>query len=97
MRKTFPLTHPKHQPPRVVEQIKAEVRKYLKRERRKPLPEGIDFWDFDCKVGKDAAAAQAKHVEEVTTAIDEAAAADSAEVYVEIVAKPGHRRSKTAE
>ena len=51
MRKIFPLEVPKHAPPRVIEAIKSDVRKYLKRERRKALPEGVDFWDFDCQVG----------------------------------------------
>ena len=97
MKKTFPLTSEKHEPARVVEQIKADVRKYLKRERKKSLPEGVDFWDFDCKVGQGSEAPVAKHPEEVVTAIDEAAAAASETVYVEILAKPGHRRKKGAE
>lgn len=92
MKKTFPLQVPGHQPPRVVEAIKNEVRKYLKRERRKPLPEGVDFWDFDCRVGLGDAAPETKHVEEIVPAIDEAAAKDSASVYIEILAKSGHRK-----
>ena len=52
MKKVFPFSAPGHQPPRVVAAIKSDVRKYVKRERRKPLPEGVDFWDFDCKVGR---------------------------------------------
>ena len=49
MKKTFRLTHEKIQPARLMESIKNEVRKYLKRERAKKLPEGADFWDFDCR------------------------------------------------
>lgn len=94
MRKSFPLSSPKHQPARVIEQIKADVRKYLKRERKKALPEGADFWDFNCKVGQNDAAPAAKHVEEVLPAIDEAAAAGCESVYLEILAKPGHRKSR---
>lgn len=96
MKKTFPLTSEKHQPARVVEQIKSDVRKYLKRERKKVLPEGVDFWDFDCKVGQGEAAPETKHVEEIVPAIDEAAAATAASVYIEILAKPGHRKGKEA-
>ncbi len=92
MKKNFPFDLPKHQPPRVVEAIKSEVRKYLKRERRKPLPEGVDFWDFDCKVGKGEMPPEVKHVEELIPAIDNAAAGGVPSVYIEIVAKPGHRR-----
>lgn len=97
MKKTFPLSVPGHQPPRVVEQIKNDVRKYIKRERKKSLPEGVDFWDFTCKVGKGDAAPEPKHVEEIIPAIAEAAAADCASVYIEILATPGHRTSKSKE
>lgn len=91
MKKTFPLSAPGHQAPRVVEQIKAEVRKYVKRERKKKLPEGVDFWDFDCKVGQGEGSPETKHIEEIIPAIDQAAAAAAEAVYIEILAKPGHR------
>jgi hypothetical protein len=94
MKKNFPLTSPSHQPARVVEQIKADVRKYVKRERKKSLPEGVDFWDFDCKVGHGESTPETKHIEEVIPAIDAAAAAGALAVYVEILAKPGHRTPK---
>lgn len=91
MRKTFPLTDPKHKPARVVEGIKAEIRKYLKRERRKPLPEDVDFWDFDCRTGKDVEAAGEIHVSEITKPIDIASQENWESIYIEILAKPGHR------
>jgi hypothetical protein len=94
MKKTFPLSAPNHQTLRVVEQIKNELRKYLKRERKKSLPEGADFWDFDCKIGNDQATPETKHVEELIPAIDEALAKNAAAVYIEILAKPGHRKAK---
>ncbi len=94
MKKQFPLTSPNHQPARVVEQIKSDIRKYLKRERKKPLPEGVDFWDFACKVGHGDAAPEVKHVEEVVPAIDQAAASECGSVYIEIIATPGHRQKK---
>lgn len=91
MKKVFPLEVPGHQPPRVVEQIKHDVRKYVKRERKKKLPEEVDFWDFDCKVGQGEGTPEVKHVEELVPAIDQAAAAGCGSVYIEILAKPGHR------
>jgi Family of unknown function (DUF6172) len=97
MKKTFPLTSPLHQPARVVEQIKADIRKYLKRERKKKLTEGVDFWDFDCKIGQGEAAPEMKHVEAIIPAIDQAAAAECGSVYIEILAKPGHRTSKSGD
>ena len=78
----------------MIESIKNDVRKYLKRERRKALPEGVDFWDFDCKVGQGDAAPEAKHVEELIPAIGEAAATQCGSIYIEILAKPGHRTPK---
>lgn len=94
MKKTFPLSVPGHQPPRVIEAIKNDVRKYVKRERRKVLPEGVDFWDFNCKVGLDDAAPAPKHLEELTAAIDEAATRRCTSIYIEILAAPGHRKSE---
>jgi hypothetical protein len=95
MKKIFSLEVPGHQAPRVIEAIKSNVRKYVKRERRKPLPEGVDFWDFDCKIGQDEAAPEVKHVEELIPAIDQAAADKCDSIYIEILAKPGHRKSKS--
>lgn len=96
MRKTFPLTDPRHAPPRVVAAIKNDVRKYLKRERGKKLPEGADFWDFDCKVGK-AEAGTTTHVGDLTKAIDAAAEQGWASIYIEILAKPAARKKKATD
>ncbi len=94
MKKSFPLTSPKHKPERVVAAIKNDVRKYLKRERKKQLPEGIDYWDFACKVGQGNEPPVDKHVEEIVPAIDEAATAGCDSVYIEILATPGVRKQK---
>ena len=51
MKKTFQLTHPKIKPARLIEAVRRDVKKYLKREKRKSLPDGVDYWDFDCKFG----------------------------------------------
>ena len=47
MKKTFKLNIEGKNPARLLEATKHEIRKYVKRERRVPLPEGVDFWDFD--------------------------------------------------
>ena len=94
MKKTFSLTSPKHQPARVVEQIKSDIRKYLKRERKKPLPEDVDFWDFNCKIGLGDATPETKHVEEIIPSIDQAATHGSESVYIEILATPGRRNPR---
>jgi hypothetical protein len=97
MRKLFPLAVEGLKPPRVVEAIKSDVRKYVKRERKKKLPEGVDFWDFDCRVGADEASAAEVHLEEVKEGIDRAAGEQWDSVYIEILAKPGHRTKKQAD
>jgi len=93
MKKTFSRESPGHAPARVIESIKNDIRKYLKRERRKPLPEGVDFWDFDCRVGPggNEEAAVVTHVTEVPAVIDQVASGGAVSVYVEILAKAGHR------
>jgi len=95
MKKTFPLRHPKKQSERLVEAARAEVNKYLRRERRKTLPEGVDYWDFDCKVGVDSETARPVHVAEVSSAIGQVLSDGAESCYVEILAKPAQRTKAT--
>ena len=92
MKKTFPLTDPGKAAARVVDAIKHDVRKYVKRERRKPLPEGFDLWSFNCKVGPDAATAEARPLKEISAAIDAVAQTGATQVYIEILAVGGLRQ-----
>ncbi|WP_318479042.1 DUF6172 family protein [Photobacterium leiognathi] len=91
MKKTFALTHPKKAVPRVVEAVKYEVKKYLRRERNKTLPAGADFWDFDCKFGHTEQEAKVIHVKEINKCIDEAEKLALPSLYLEILAKPATR------
>ena len=95
MKKTFKLTHPKIKVPRLVVAIKHEVRKYLRRERRKNLPEDVDFWDFDCRFGVDEASSDVIHVSDIDKSIDQAESKQLESFYLEILAKPGHRKKKS--
>lgn len=94
MKKTFPLTLEGKNRDRVVEAVKNDIRKYVARERRKPLPEGADFWDFDCKFGASADTAVVAHVAALTELINAIVAADGTQLYVELIAKPGVRTFK---
>lgn len=94
MKKTFPLTLEGKNRDRVVEAVKNDIRKYVARERRKPLPEGADFWDFDCKFGASADTAAVAHVAALTELINAVVAADGTQLYVELLAKPGVRTQK---
>lgn len=92
MKKTFLLSHPKIKLPRLVEAIKFEVKKYLRRERKKPLPAGADYWDFDCRFGADEDNAQVIHLGSINQHIDEAEKNELASFYLEILAKPGVKK-----
>ena len=94
MKKFFSLESSNHKPARLVDKIKSEVRKYLKRERSKELPEGVDFWDFGCRQGESAENAQSLHEKEIGKAIDQALLAEWKGIYLEILAKPGVRTKR---
>ncbi|GLX77123.1 hypothetical protein tinsulaeT_04630 [Thalassotalea insulae] len=97
MRKTFSLTHEKIKTPRLVDAIKHEVKKYLKRERNKQLPADADFWDFDCRYGATKETADVIHVSQLNKSIDDAASRELTSFYLEILAKTGHRTAKTTD
>lgn len=94
MKKTFTLTNPKLKYARQIEAAKNDVRKYLKRERKKKLPEDVDYWDFDCRYGPTAEEAKVVHVAEITKCIDEVEKQNLESFYLEILAKPGIRSKK---
>jgi len=91
MKKLFPLQSERHKPARVAEQIRGEVRKYLKRERSKKLSEDYDYWGFDCRAGASAEEAEGCHEKEIGKAIDEAVAKEWPAIYLELLAKPVKR------
>ncbi len=97
MKKTFSLVHPKIKTPRLVEAIKFEVKKYIKRERAKALPEGVDFWDFTCRLGADEASSKTIHLSAIGEAINDAENKDLESFYLEILSKPGRRTKKPKE
>jgi len=94
MKTTFTLDNPKVKLARQIEATKAQINKYLKRERRKELPEGTDFWDFNCKFGATSEEAQPVHLSEITKHIDAAEANEQISFYVEIIAKAATRSKK---
>ena len=95
MKKTFQLTRANKHPDRVLDAIKHEIRQYLRRERRKPLPAGADFWDFDCQVGATAEQAQAVHLGDLLKRVDALAQEGLTAFYLQLIAQPGVRRPRT--
>jgi len=96
MRKNFPLTVEGRHPDRVLDAIKHEIRKYLQRERRRPVPEGAQFWDFDCRIGPTRESADPVPVTELKPRLDALARDGLAAVYLEILARPGVRAAPPA-
>lgn len=94
MKKTFKLSHEKIKLPRLVDAIKHEVKKYIKRERRRQLPEGADYWDFDCKFGVDEASSEVIHVSEINKSISWAESEKLESFYLEVMVKPCQRIKK---
>ncbi len=97
MRKTFQLHVEGKHPERVLDAVKHDIRKYIKRERRRDVPEGAQFWDFDCRFGLSQGVAQAVHVSQLTECINAVVAQGEPQFYVEILAKPGHRAPRSPE
>ena len=97
MKKTFKMTHPKIKVPRLVEAIKYEVKKYIRRERGKTLPPDVDFWDFDCRYGVDETSSEVIHLSAINKSISQAESEQLESFYLEILAKPGYRSKKPKE
>ncbi len=89
MKKTYPLIVEGKHPDRVLDAVKNDIRKYFKRERSRPLPKGVRFWDFDCQVGLSADAAQPLKPGQVVSTVGELAQGGASSVYVKILCKPG--------
>ena len=93
MKKTFELIHPKIKPARMIEAARRDVKKYLKRENRKLLPDDFDCWNFDCKFGPTQEKAEVILSSEISKCISEAEAESLKSFYIEILAKPGYKKS----
>ena len=96
MRKIYPLRPEGKNPDRVLEAVKHDIRKYQKRERRRELPEGAHFWDFDCRFGADKDSAQTVHPGELIGLLDALAKEGASQCYVELLAKPAVRQPRPA-
>ena len=88
MKKTFKLQDEKRHPDRIVEAIKHEIRKYVKRERGKKLPDAETmFWDFDCKFGENTQSAEIVTFNGIIEGLDKVVKAGWPECYIEIISR----------
>ena len=87
MKKTFNLNIEGKNRDRVLEAAKHEIRQYVRRERRKTLPEGVDFLDFDCRFGANKDSAAEVHFASITDLIDALVNEGGDSFYLEVVSK----------
>ena len=95
MRKTYILNIEGKNRDRLLEAAKHDIRKYVKRERARPVPAGVDFWDFECKSGGSEATAEPVHFAALMPAVDALVNEGAEQFYVEVVTRHGHRTSKS--
>ena len=96
MKKTFLLHVEGKHPDRLLEASKHEVRKYVARQRRAALPEGVDYWDFTCRFGSSEADASPVHFATLIGLMDAAAKAGAGSFFVDILGQHGIRKPKPA-
>lgn len=94
MRKTYPLNIEGKNRDRLVEASKHDIRKYVKRERSRALPAGVDYWDFECKFGTSEATAAGVHFATLMSLIDTLVKEGGEQFYVEVVTRHGLRTAK---
>ena len=97
MKKVFKLKEGNKNPQRQLDAIKYEVRKYIKREKRKPLPKDVDFWDLKCKFGKNDEEPQAIEFIDITKCMNEASEQNCDSFYMEIIATKGYKPTEKIE
>lgn len=94
MKKTFQLVVANKTKDRQVDSIKNEIRKYIKREKSKKLPDDCNFWNFSCKFGKTQEEANDINFVDIIKSIDKAAEENLESFYLEIIALAELRKAK---
>jgi hypothetical protein len=98
MKKIFKLTDEKKHEDRVLEAVKHEIRKYVKREKKKKLPDAKTmYWDFDCKIGLTPVSSKTVDFDALIKELDAVKAAGATECYVEILSKAVQKPVKEIE
>lgn len=94
MRRTYRLDIEGKNRDRLIEASKHDIRKYIRRERRKELPAGSDFWDFDTRFGVEEASAQDVAPADLIRQVDKLIADGGNQFFVQIERKPGKRPAR---
>ncbi len=94
MNKTYKLIEEKRNKDRVVEAIKHEVRKYIKREKNKSLPKDVDFWKLECKISKDSDELAFVEFQNLIKTIDTLVLEEAKILNIEILSFEGIKKTK---
>ena len=94
MKKLFQLTVEGRNRDRLLDASKHEVRKYVARQRRAALPEGVDYWDFACRFGNTENEAVDVHFATLIGLMDEAGKSGTDAFFVSILGRAGVRTAK---
>ena len=94
MKKAFQIDVSNKTRERQVDSIKNEIRKYIKREKSKKLPEGFNAWFFDCKFGQTKEDAKVINFADVIKSVDLAQSENYESFYIEIVARAIFKEKK---
>jgi len=94
MKKTFQLHIENKNSSRVLEKIKNEIRKYIKRERNKKLPPNVDYWLFKCKFSKDDDTPKDIDFRDIIQCINDASISNAQSFYMEIISTNGIKEKK---
>jgi len=97
LKKVFKINVENKKPDRQIDSIKNEIRKYIKREKKKPLPEDKNFCSFNCKFGQTQEVSKTIDFTDITKSIDEARANEWDSFYMEILREPIFREPKQIE
>ena len=84
MKQSFQLDLPGRARERWLDASKHTVRKYVARQRRAPLPEGTDYWDFACRFGSTEQESIEVHFATLITLMDAAAGRGENTFFVSI-------------
>lgn len=88
MKKVFKIKQEKLKPDRAVDAIKNELRKYIKREKKKDLPnKKTMYWDFACKFGQSEELALECEFDEIILHLNSVVEKNWDECYIEVMAK----------
>ncbi len=94
MNKSYKLIEEKRNKDRVVESIKHEIRKYIKREKNKPLPKDVDFWKLECKISKNSDKLASIEFQNLIKTIDILVLEEAEILNIEILSFEGIKKPK---